>query len=113
MTDLELTETAAKWLGCGYKKEEHLTGMGHYIRLNGISKWFDPLHDMNDLMLKVVPKLLEENWLLSINITKDEDKVWAEIVNVMTFSVVKEAVFPTDFPRAVLKLVKEIYDGRK
>ena len=56
MTDLELTEVCAKWLGICSCEPFHLES--NTCPVHGEKQYsFDPLHNWNDLMTKVVPKL--------------------------------------------------------
>jgi hypothetical protein len=68
MTDLELTERCAKWLGldivwdngCDEPDRDNYWPPGFYPIGGGDIVSFDPLYNWNDLMTKVVPKLPSE-----------------------------------------------------
>jgi hypothetical protein len=108
MDDLELCETAAKWLGINYEiigyRKPFIAIVGEYVKGNK-PVHFDPLTNWNDLMLKVVPKLPKGTRMV---IGKGDFIVG----HIMKRGTVR-GKFPDDFPRAVLELVKENADDSK
>lgn len=107
MTDLELCEIAARWLGISY----HISG--NYIMVEDDKPddegdynmaEFDPLHDRNDLD-KVVVKLLDEGYKIQFGKAYTNKFTIVHIDN----PYYKEGIYPDDFPRAVLELVAELY----
>lgn len=120
MTDLELTEKCAKWLGIYWKTSisrvyiikdiiAHENKPDDYLYAS-----FDPLHDWNDLMIKVVPKLPLDYWI-EIRPGDREFKInYDEKYDYSTHSIitktVTEGIFPDEFPRVILELVAELYE---
>jgi hypothetical protein len=102
MTDLELTERCAKWIGLEYETEwcgevTLITRTETYLEVCP----FDPLHDWNDLMAKVVPKLISDR---NIGIVISRNGFVFEGPDAPDTS----GKFPDDFPRAILELIAEM-----
>ncbi len=104
MNDFELTKKCAEWLGIdceevGYRKP--FIGTWDSEKKKMIK--FGPLHDWNDLMTKVVPRLpykieILERWFWIYKISQ---------------GLIKKGKHPDDLPKAILDLVAEIAKEEK
>jgi hypothetical protein len=102
-SDLELTETCAKWLGLKY-----VISSDSYIVIPNQRSYCTEIFDWNDLMTKVVPKLILKcpYW-----ITIDYSDSLIFTIDCLHKGTVKQGKFPDDFPRAVLELVAKLYEA--
>ena len=107
MTDLELTERVAQWLGY-----DEPTTLQRYdgireVNIRVDNEWFvfDPLNDKNDLWM-VLEKLIDTH---EIKITLGINKDWKlfELWNNKNYELAKVGFF-TDLPRTVCELVAEL-----
>jgi hypothetical protein len=119
MTDLELTERCAKWLGYrNCRVEASLAYAPQHIEIQdeGVWVWFNPLHDWNDLMTRVVPKLPMDYWIeirpcdSEFIINYDDEYNYDK--NKHMAKIIKEGKFPDDFPRAILELIAEMEEKK-
>jgi hypothetical protein len=110
-SDLELTETCAKWLGYSKIKTSTLCVFDGNVEILTETGWrrFEPLHPTkgwNDLMKKVVPKLPVR---YGIHFRLGENPhFW---INEIGGSFQDNGKYPDDFPRAVLELVAKLYEA--
>jgi len=105
MTDIEITKTVAEWCGITYKTTEGLI----YRQYGGTSCWplFNPLHDWNDLMTIVMPRLPGNyrvgQWLGGYTVSQNINGTW---------TVINEGSL-ADLPRAICELVAEWWEERR
>jgi hypothetical protein len=97
MTDLQLNEIAAKWLGLEIWSS--LTNV--FIKTeSGQVEHFDPLNNDNDLWKMVVPKL---SYIAEISVFGGSFEI------IYNTDPVKGNL--SDLPRAILELVAELYES--
>jgi len=112
-----LNEIAAKWLGKKYEVLPHLGEPKNVYLLEGEDindpmkrhyVLFDPLHDWGQLMTLIVSKLLS---LYDICLTENEIGKSFEIQDQIG-AVVESGSYPADYPKAILELVRELYEAK-
>ena len=111
MTDIEITKTVAEWCGLEYDINEDMYGNIIVFIPDEEQKkkdypdcnvTFDPLHDWNDLMTIVMPRLPGNyrvgQWLGGYTVSQNINGTW---------TVINEGSI-ADLPRAICELVAEL-----
>ncbi len=111
MTDLELTEKCAKWLGFtlstmsdgSIRYSEPSTVYIKDANYSYVYRSFDPLNTWNDLMTMVVPKLPRD---VRIVVGKGE----FILGRITKKGMLRKSL--SDLPRAILELIAEMEEGK-